>query len=202
MTDKNFDLMMATNNKNKVLELNQLFSNSTINVYLPENGEDVEETGKTYRDNAYLKAKAYYDKFKRPVMADDSGVSVAALPSELGLYSARFGGPGLTPIDRCHLLLEKLKDVPDDKRSAKFICTLCVILNDHETYFFEGEVKGKIGYEMKGENGFGYDPLFLPEELDYKKSLAEVPDWKKENSHRSRASQKVIQFFEKKSCQN
>jgi XTP/dITP diphosphohydrolase len=155
---------------------------------------DVDESGSTFTENAYLKAKAYFDKFAVPALADDSGLVVEALPELLGVQSARFAPELSSYVDKCQKLIELLKS--KENRSAYFVCVLCFYLSPEEVYFFEGRVQGRIGNELKGDHGFGYDPIFIPDRKEQDgKSLAELPDWKNEFSHRARASQSALQFF-------
>ena len=181
--------IIATNNTGKVNDFKKILSALGHDaVSLKEAGIicDAEETGKTFAENAYIKAKAVFDIVKTPVIADDSGLSVDALGGEPGIYSARYGGEGLDDPARCRLLLKNMEKVPDDKRTASFICSLCCIINDDKIITAEGKVNGKIIYEPRGENGFGYDPLFYYE--DYEKTFGEVPDeLKNAVSHRANA---------------
>lgn len=195
--------LLATQNQHKAQEFAELFDRQVIDIQAAPLGLDVEESGKTYQENAYLKAKSYFDRFKAPVIADDSGLEVQALPGELGLYSARFGGAGLTDRDRSELLLQKLRGVTD--RAASFVCHLCFIVSEQEVYFFEGRLQGMIAEELKGEKGFGYDPVFLPLELNAKDkplvTLAECAEWKQRNSHRAVACHFAYKFFSERVCQ-
>lgn len=197
---KNLELILATSNQHKAEEFNLLFKNSPLKVVAASSKIEVDETGTSYRENALLKAEAYYKKFAVPTLADDSGLTVVALPNELGIYSARFGGDGLNDKDRAMLLLEKLKDVAEADRSAYFTCVLCFYLNPREIFFFEGRMRGAIGHNYQGDHGFGYDPVFIPEKGDGRK-LAELPDIKDSFSHRALAVKESIIFFERGYCQ-
>lgn len=165
----------------------------------PEKIEVVED-GKTYFENSYKKAEAYFKKFGKPVLADDSGLDVEALPDELGIYSARFGGEGLNDKDRAMLLLKKMDGV--ENRRAKFTCVLCLYLSENEHFFFEGHVPGNIDKQYRGTDGFGYDPVFVPLKGEPNKTLAEQAVWKMENSHRAAASKFLMDFFQSNVCQN
>lgn len=189
------DLTLASGNQGKVRELNELFSLSMITVKSAPETLDVVEDGKTFRDNALLKAKAYFEKFQTPVISDDSGLIVEALPNELGVYSARFGVEGSNYSEKCQLLLQKLEK--EENRKAKFVCTLCVYLNSNEIYFFEGELHGNISREAKGDGGFGFDPVFIPSERNDEKTLAELNEWKQKNSHRAKATENLQNFFKR-----
>ena len=178
------ELILASSNAHKALEFSELFDPTLISVKPAISKIDVVEDGETYFENALLKARAYYDKFKVPVIADDSGLNVAALPNELGLHSARFGGDGLSDKDRAELLLVKLDGVVN--REAYFSCVLCVYFNPSEIFYFEGRMGGVIGYMYRGTTGFGYDPVFIPsEKIEEGLTVAELYDWKQKNSHRS-----------------
>lgn len=189
------NFVLASSNQHKAEEFKILFDPSILNVESASQSIEVEETGETFLENALLKAKTYYDEFKKPVMADDSGLVVQALPNDLGVKTARFGGDGLSAKQRCDLLLDKMKNIKDEDRSAYFVCYLCFYLNPKEVFFFEGRVKGKIAYQYRGEHGFGYDPVFIPTDLKEDKTLAEVPLWKDQNSHRAIACKEALKFF-------
>ncbi len=188
-------VILASGNKHKAEELAVLFDKNVVQVAAASEKIEVVEDGETYHDNALLKAKAYYDRFKCPVVADDSGLNVDALPGELAVQTARFGGDNLTAQERYNLLLERLKDVPAEKRQAHFICILCFYLNPNEIFFFEGKVDGSISFKAQGDRGFGYDPVFIPSGLDGVSTLAQLPEWKDKNSHRARAVQAAQKFF-------
>lgn len=178
------ELILASSNAHKAEEFSELFDPKLITVKPAPSKIDVVEDGATYFENALLKAKAYYDKFKVPVIADDSGLNVAALPDELGLHSARFGGDGLKDRDRAELLLKKLDGVAN--REAYFSCVLCVYFNEKEIFYFEGRMSGVVGYTYRGSTGFGYDPVFIPtEKMEEGLTVAELHEWKQKNSHRS-----------------
>lgn len=178
------ELILASGNSHKASEFNELFDPKLISVKAAPEKIDVVEDGTSYFENALLKARAYYDKFKKPVIADDSGLNVAALPLELGILSARFGGDGLSDKDRAELLLKKLDGVTD--REAFFSCVLCVYFNEKEIFYFEGRMGGMIAYSYRGSTGFGYDPVFIPtEKSEEGLTVAELHEWKQRNSHRA-----------------
>ncbi len=194
------EFILASGNAHKAEEFAQLVPDF-IKVSKAPSGLDVVEDGEHFRDNALLKAKAFYDKFDMSAIADDSGICVEYLPDELGIHSARFGGDGLDDVGRCKLLLKKLEGVDVKERIAAFVCHLCVYLSPDEIFFFEGRVEGRIGHKREGEHGFGYDPVFLPDGVEGK-TLAQIPEWKNKNSHRARAIDHFVKFFEKRNCQN
>ena len=178
------ELILASSNAHKAEEFSELFDSKLITVKAAPSKIEVVEDGETYFENALLKAKAYYDKFKVPVIADDSGLNVAALPEELGLHSARFGGDGLSDRDRAELLLKKLEGVAE--REAYFSCVLCVYFSPSEVFYFEGRMNGIVGHTYRGSTGFGYDPVFIPaEKMEEGLTVAELHEWKQKNSHRA-----------------
>lgn len=185
-------IILASNNKNKLREIREIFADSGIEVVSQsEAGADieVEENGKTFAENAYLKAKAIYDMMGIPVLADDSGLEVEALGGAPGIYSARYAPEG----QGCAKLLSEMNGVEDEKRTADFACCICYI-DENGAHYFEGKCYGKIGYECRGTNGFGYDPVFMYGE----KSFAEISaEEKNEVSHRALALKKLKEFFEK-----
>jgi XTP/dITP diphosphohydrolase len=187
------ELLLASGNTHKAEEFSELFDSKIISVKAARKKLEVIEDGLSYFENAKLKAEAYYKEFKVPVLSDDSGLNVEELPSELGIHSARFGGDGLADRDRAMLLLDKMEDIKN--RAAYFSCILCVYLNEREIFFFEGRMNGSIARNYKGESGFGYDPVFIPSDIDGDLTVSELPEWKKSNSHRALASQLAQKFF-------
>ncbi len=185
-------LIIASNNKGKIREYKQLLEPFGYDVVSQkEAGIDieVEETGTTFAENSALKARAIYQLTKNAVLADDSGLVVDALGGEPGVYSARYGGCD-NDTDRVALILEKMKNVPEDKRRAHFVCTIHFIKENGEEIAVEGKVFGNIGYEPLGENGFGYDPIFMYKE----KSFAQVDAQTKNSvSHRANALKALIE---------
>lgn len=195
------EFILATSNNHKAQEFAELFDPNLIKINAATKKIDVDETGTSYFENAFLKAKAYYDQFKVPVLADDSGLNVEALPTELGIYSARFGGDGLTDRNRAELLLKKLESISAENRNAHFTCVLCFYLAPNEIFYFEGKMNGKIAYTYRGEGGFGYDPVFIPADYpnnDGDLTVAEVGNWKNDHSHRALAVKAAIKFFREK----
>lgn len=179
-------IIAATKNKNKIREFKEILPDFDI-ITQEEAGIDidVEETGTTFRENALLKAKAIFEKSGISALADDSGLEVFALGGEPGVYSARYGGEGLDDNGRLNLVLEKMKDVDDELRGAQFVCSIAFVTKD-EIYEAEGVCEGVIIREAKGENGFGYDPIFYV--LEKGKTTAQMSaDEKNEISHRGKA---------------
>lgn len=185
-------IILASNNKNKLREFREILEPLGYElISQSEAGADIEaeETGTTFEENAYIKAKAAYDLTHLPVIADDSGLEVDALGGEPGIYSARYTEEG----KRCEKVLEKMEGVPDEKRTARFICAVCYIDENGESFIVKGVCEGKIGYEKRGTNGFGYDPIFMYGE----RSFAEISAEEKDNvSHRADALRKFRKKME------
>ncbi len=186
------ELILASGNPNKAKELNELLGKSAHILPASEKLK-VEEDGETFRANALKKAKAYHDFFKGPSVADDSGLVVEALPNMLGVHSARFAPELENYKDKNAKLLELMRGKEGEERKAYFVCVLCFYLSEKEIYFFEGRLQGHIGHEQKGDKGFGYDPIFVPEGKT--EHLAELEEWKMQNSHRARACREASSFF-------
>lgn len=146
---------------------------------------EVPETGTSFAENALLKARAFSQEAQMSTIADDSGLAIDALGGAPGVYSARYGGSGLTDADRSRLVLDQLKGIPATKRSARFVAAIAVVSGTWgET--FEGRVEGEIAFEPRGSHGFGYDPIFLYPPLG--KTFGEMrPGEKSLVSHRARA---------------
>ncbi len=186
--------LLASGNAHKAEEFKELFVD-VLNVTPSPRTLEIEETGKTFIENALIKAKAYYDTYKVPSLADDSGLVVEALPDLLGVKSARFAPELPDYADKSRKLIEMLGH-GQKSRKAYFVCVLCFYLSADEIFFFEGRVHGEIGQKLKGEKGFGYDPVFIPERKENDGlSLAELPEWKNQFSHRAKASLAAIDFF-------
>ncbi len=179
-------IIAATKNKNKLREFGEILKGFEI-ISQEDAGIDieVEETGATFEENSFLKAKAIYEASGIPSIADDSGLCVDALGGEPGVYSARYGGEGLNDEGRVELLLKNMADVPREKRTARFVCAITLV-NKDEVITARGECEGTINYAPIGENGFGYDPVFYMEK--YNKTTAQMsPEEKNEISHRGKA---------------
>jgi len=187
-------LYFATNNKHKLQEAKAILHEVGIDVLsLSDAGISlsVEETGDTFHDNAFLKAQALNEILQEPCFADDSGLEVFALHGEPGVRSSRYAGEEGNSDKNIIKLLEELKQVED--RRARFVTVICLIL-DGVSYFFEGEVRGKIIRERRGTGGFGYDSVFVPE--GYEKTFAEMTSEEKNKiSHRRNALMLMKDFF-------
>ena len=184
-------LVMATNNENKLREVRQILSPLGITVISQKDaGADVnpDENGSTFSENAYIKAKAVYDIVKLPVIADDSGLCVDYLGGNPGVHSARYAPKGM----ECETLLDEMKNVPESERSAKFCCVISFIDENGENNLVSGECSGFIGFEKRGTNGFGYDPVFMYGD----KSFAEISsDEKNKISHRGKAIDEFVKYL-------
>lgn len=189
------NIWVATQNKHKVEEISAILAPMTVKSFLDiENAPEVEENGNTYAENAFIKAKALYDIVHEPVFADDSGLEVDALGGKPGIHSARFSGPDTNHARNVAKMLDVMKDVPEEKRTARFRCCIVYIDAKGETHEFNGTLEGKIGHERLGEGGFGYDPIFmLP---DRNCSVAQLSGSEKNTiSHRAYALQKLQAYF-------
>ena len=188
-------IILASNNPNKLREMKEKLGAFGIDVISQKEAGidvDVEETGTTFEENAVLKASTIYDIIKKPVIADDSGLEIDALDGAPGVYSHRFAGENATDDDRINKVLTLLKDVPEEKRTARFRCCICFIDENGEKHIFNGTAEGKIGFEKVGENGFGYDPIFVYEG----KTFASLTSEEKNNvSHRGRAVKQFEEFL-------
>ena len=183
-------LLIATNNAGKVREYRELFAGLPVELTWPAReglSLEVAETGATFAENARLKAVAYAQASGLWALADDSGLEVDALDGAPGVYSARYGGPGLSDEGRYRLLLEQLAQVPTPRRSARFRCVIALASPEGEVWTREGTCEGVIAGEPRGEGGFGYDPVFHLPELG--RTMAELSPQKKNRlSHRARAA--------------
>jgi len=186
-------ICFATHNKNKLSEINEILRGFEV-VGLNDIGcpEEIQETGNTLAENSKIKAKFVADNFGISCFADDTGLEVEALNGEPGVYSARYAGDERDNQANINLLLQKLES--HTNRSARFRTVITLILKGN-AYQFEGLVKGKIISELRGEKGFGYDPVFIPEGHD--QTFAEMSSTSKNAiSHRGRAVAKLVEFLE------
>jgi XTP/dITP diphosphohydrolase len=216
-------LLIATSNKGKVAEIAALLEGSgcrTIGLEdLPEVPPPVEETGTTFVENALIKADYYHASTGLLTLADDSGLEVDALDGRPGVYSARYGGEGLSGAQQIALLLEEMKDTPEEKRTARFICVVALVgaaggtSDKRESDWrldgalvdspagpqirqtFEGRCEGRISLAPRGASGFGYDPIFIDAELG--RTFAELsPEEKSSRSHRGKALKEAVKYLE------
>ena len=189
-------LVLATQNPKKLKEMNEILSH--LGVEIVSEAElgvriEVEETGETFTDNARLKATAVMQATGLPAVADDSGLMVDALNGEPGVYSARYGGPDcISDSDRINYLLKKLENVPEGKRTAKFVSVITLVTPDGKEIVARGECPGHILFERHGNGGFGYDPVFFAEDAGC--TFAELaPEQKNQVSHRARALRAFVE---------
>lgn len=184
------NIIVSSSNKDKVKEIQDTLGNN-YNLILKDQiglGDiDVVEDGQTLEENSYKKAMAIFEKTKKATLADDTGLFVEALDMRPGVYSARYAGENATYEENVDKMLNELKDIKDlNKRKAFFKTVVCFIDNQGKEHFVEGILKGKIIFERKGQNGFGYDPIFLPN--GYETTLAQITKEEKNKiSHRAKA---------------
>lgn len=196
-----FMLIIATNNEHKVKEFERILAPLGIEVMSQSKygvNLTVEETETTFEGNAKLKAVALFNATGKMSVADDSGLQVYALNNEPGVYSARYGGELCkNSVDQYNLVLKKMEGVPPHERGARFVCAICLVMEDASVHNFIGICEGEIGEVPQGENGFGYDPVFIVNG----ESFAELDGVKKDNcSHRGAALRQLANFLEKKEC--
>ncbi|QJX75309.1 XTP/dITP diphosphatase [Priestia megaterium] len=192
------EIIIATKNAGKVKDFETLFSPKGFKVKslldFPEI-EDVEETGVTFAENATLKAEAISSALNKPAIADDSGLAIDALNGEPGVYSARYAGENKDDNANIEKVLQKLNDVPFEKRTARFHCALAIAVPGKRTEIVEGTCEGHILEEKRGENGFGYDPIFFVEK--WRCSMAELTkEQKNQISHRANALKRLAPLID------
>ncbi len=188
-------IIFATGNKNKMNEIRMILKGLQLNgepveiVSMKEAGisMDIEENGKSFVENAQIKAKAVWERVPQAlVMADDSGLEIDYLNKEPGIYSARYLGEDTSYHVKNLNLIERLQGVPEEKRTARFVCAIACMMPDGSCLTAQETIEGRIGYEEKGSHGFGYDPIFYVPE--YGKSTAELSEEEKNQiSHRGKA---------------
>lgn len=185
-------IVFATGNAHKLQEIQDIAKNTGIKFVLPPDNFNPIENGKTFEENSFIKAKEAAKVSGEISLADDSGLCVEALDGEPGIYSARYE---TTPQKRIDKLLNVLKN--EKNRNAKFVCAMTLVDSEGKILFqTRGECFGKIAEKQSGQNGFGYDPVFLTKDTEYKQTMAEMTeDEKNEISHRSRALRKVLEFL-------
>ena len=198
-------IIFATGNKNKMIEIRMILADLGCKILSQKEAgiqADVVEDGQTFEENALIKATTIADiarkmpEYKNAVvLADDSGLEIDALNKEPGIYSARYMGEDTSYDIKNQALIDRLEGVPDEKRTARFVCAIAAALPDGSTEVVRGTMEGRIGYEITGENGFGYDPIFyLPQ---FGCSSAELePEKKNELSHRGEGLRKMRKVLE------
>ncbi|MFC1974518.1 XTP/dITP diphosphatase [Chloroflexota bacterium] len=192
-------LLLATNNQAKVREYKSLLSNLSHELVTPAElgiATIVSEVGESLEENAILKATLLAAESQLLALSDDSGLEVDALGGEPGRLSARYAGEGASDKDRVNYLLSRLKGVPWEKRSARFRCVIAIATPSGEAELCSGECRGFITFEPRGEQGFGYDPVFYLPDLD--KTMAELPlETKNQVSHRGQAARKAYHVLKR-----
>ncbi|MDY6968847.1 MAG: XTP/dITP diphosphatase [Spirochaetota bacterium] len=187
-------LVIATRNNDKIREISDRFKSipeiELLSLKDYDNSPDIVEDGATFFENALKKARLITAFTGQASLADDSGLEIDALGGEPGIYSARYAGDNATDTERNMLVLDKMKDIPEEKRGAKFISVIAVTFPDKTEYTTYGECKGIISFQMIGHEGFGYDPIFyLP---DFGKTMAQLSLSEKNSiSHRAKALEQI-----------
>lgn len=193
------EVLLSTRNPHKVREIRQMLDGTGFTLValdeLDQELPEVVEDGDTFRANADKKARTLASLTGRITIADDSGLEVDALDGAPGVYSARFAGIEGGGADEANndLLLAKLADVPDERRTARFRCALAVVTPEGQARYADGTVEGRISHERRGDNGFGYDPLFLLRDDEQGRTTAQMPSAEKHAiSHRGRALRSLL----------
>lgn len=187
-------IIFGSHNENKVQEIRQILGSQYMILSLKDVDwhEEIDETGDTLEANALIKMRAIYDKFKTHCFAEDTGLEIEALDNQPGVYTARYAGQSKDPDANMNLVLKNLTNVKN--RKARFRTIIALNYHDKE-YLIEGILKGSIALQKKGNHGFGYDPIFIPEAMDT--SLAELSSEEKNKiSHRKKAIQSMINFIQ------
>lgn len=193
-------LIFATGNMNKLREIKAILAGLDYEILsMKEAGIDIDivEDGKTFEENALIKARAVCKASGHLALADDSGLEVDALNKEPGIYSARYMGEDTSYDIKNRNIIDRLAGIPDEERTARFVCAMAAVFPDGTEKTFVRTMEGRIGYEIAGENGFGYDPIFyLPE---YGKTSAEIsPEEKNAISHRGKALRALAEYLMEK----
>ncbi len=192
----NFELLLATSNPHKLQEVRQILSPHGITLYgihdLNLDPEDVDENGSNYYENALIKATALAKLTNMPIIADDSGIEVEAMDNKPGIHSARYSKECGGHHNAIKNILEKVEETGN--RKARFVCNVVLLNTEKEPRLFEGITTGEIASEERGEEGFGYDPIFIPDGYDV--SYAELsPAEKNTISHRAKALKKLLTYL-------
>ena len=200
-------IIFATGNKNKMIEIRMILADLGCKILSQKEAgiqADVVEDGQTFEENALIKATTIADiarkmpEYKNAVvLADDSGLEIDALNKEPGIYSARYMGEDTSYDIKNQALIDRLEGVPDEKRTARFVCAIAAALPDGSTEVVRGTMEGRIGYEITGENGFGYDPIFYLPQFGCS-SVELEPEKKNELSHRGEGLRKMRKVLEEK----
>jgi len=198
MTENNFQILIATKNSGKVLELKNLLADLPVELLNLKDFPSIveaEETGATFIENAALKAQSYARQTGIFALADDSGLEVAALGGAPGIYSARYAGENVSDETRIEKLLNEISRSGNDDRRARFVCAIAIADENGEIIFTaEDYCEGEIAFEPRGRNGFGYDPVFIPS--GFEQTFGELSEPVKQKiSHRARALVKIIRYL-------
>lgn len=197
-------IIFATGNENKLIEIREILAGKEYEIESMKQAGidlDIQENGSTFEENSVIKAKAVHDWLKKNrdgeefiVLADDSGLVIDALNGEPGIYSARYLGHDTSYTVKNQNLLDRMKDVPEEKRTARFVCCVAAVFPDGRVETRQGTMEGRIAHQIAGNNGFGYDPIFyLPE---FQKTSAEIsPEEKNEISHRGKALRAISEIL-------
>ena len=190
------EIVIATNNNDKIIEYRNILKEFNIKCLSLKDLNivcDPLETGTTFQENSLIKAKEIAKFTNKMIIADDSGIEVDELAGELGVYSHRFMGEKTPYPEKCK---EIIKRVEGKNRTARFVCCITLLNYKNEIHQFEGVVEGSIAYESRGTNGFGYDPIFIPNGYDI--TTAEMEDYQKHSiSHRGNAARLLVEFLKK-----
>lgn len=192
-------LIFATGNEHKMIEIREILGELPVEILsMKEAGieADIVENGNTFEENALIKAKEVCKLAGEMVLADDSGLEIDYLNGEPGIYSARYMGEDTSYRIKNQNLIDRLEGVPDEKRTARFVCAIAAAFPDGRSFVVRGTIEGIIGYEERGVNGFGYDPIFYLPERGV--STAEIPPEEKNSiSHRGNALRKMKELLER-----
>ncbi len=192
-------LIFATGNEHKMVEIREILGELPVEILSMKDvgiKADIVENGNTFEENALIKAKEVCKLAGEMVLADDSGLEIDYLNGEPGIYSARYMGEDTSYRIKNQNLIDRLEGVPDEKRTARFVCAIAVAFPDGRSFVVRGTIEGIIGYEERGANGFGYDPIFYLPERGV--STAEIPPEEKNSiSHRGNALRKMKELLER-----
>ena len=192
-------LIFATGNEHKMVEIREILGELPVEILSMKDvgiKADIVENGNTFEENALIKAKEVCKLAGEMVLADDSGLEIDYLNGEPGIYSARYMGEDTSYHIQNQNLIDRLEGVPDEKRTARFVCAIAAAFPDGRSFVVRGTIEGIIGYEERGTNGFGYDPIFYLPERGV--STAEIPPEEKNSiSHRGNALRKMKELLER-----
>ena len=192
-------LIFATGNEHKMVEIREILGELPVEILSMKDvgiKADIVENGNTFEENALIKAKEVCKLAGEMVLADDSGLEIDYLNGEPGIYSARYTGEDTSYRIKNQNLIDRLEGVPDEKRTARFVCAIAAAFPDGRSFVVRGTIEGIIGYEERGTNGFGYDPIFYLPERGV--STAEIPPEEKNSiSHRGNALRKMKELLER-----